>query len=157
MTTFSKDSFGHYVIVCNFRILPWWFNKSDPHAKESTDWQWSPVHPNLFVPEVQPRSKSPEPPIIWESSEDIATIVKLLRSMGCRMDEVKMVEPMKKTSGSQPKQSVPSDNRSFISEKSEAGENTQHVEQKGSKVKKFSYTGSAVCCRRRSAGLCGRP
>ena len=51
---------------------------------------------------------------------------------------------MKKTSGSQPKQSVPSDNRSFISEKSEAGENTQYVEQKGSKVKKFSYTGGAV-------------
>ena len=70
--------------------------------------------------------------------------MKLLRSMGCRMDEVKMVEPMKKTSGSQPKQSVPSDNRSFISEKSEAGENTQHVEQKGSKVKKFNYTGGAV-------------
>merc|ERR1719167_897443 len=51
---------------------------------------------------------------------------------------------MKKTSGSQSKQSVPSDNRSFISEKSEAGENMQHVEQKGSKVKKFSYTGGAV-------------
>merc|ERR1719400_2764249 len=55
---------------------------------------------------------------------------------------------MKKGSGaSQPvKQSVASDNsRSFISERSEASENTQHhVEQKGSKVKKFSYTGGVA-------------
>jgi len=143
---FQRGKITHhgYNTDASGRILPWWFNKSDPHAKESSDWRWAPVHPNLFVPEVPPRSKSPDPPIIWETSEDIATIVKLLRSMGCRMDEVKVVEPTKKTSGSQSKQSVPSDNRSFISEKSEAGENMQHVEQKGSKVKKFSYTGGAV-------------
>jgi len=77
----------------------------------------TPVHPNLFVPELPPVTKCPDPPPVWETDEDIAAIVKLLRSMGCRMDEARMVEPMKKGSGtSQPvKQNVASDSRSFIS------------------------------------------
>ena len=139
--------FEFLVIVCTCRILPWWFNKSDPNARDSSDWCWTPVHPNLFVPELPPMTKCPDPPPVWETDEDIAAIVKLLRSMGCRMEEARMVEPMKKGSGaSQPvKQNVTSDSRSFISERSEASENTQHhVEQKGSKVKKFSYTGGVA-------------
>jgi hypothetical protein len=137
------------------RILPWWYNKSDPRARDASDWRWKSVHPDLYVPENPARSKSPAPTPVWETAEDIMAIVQLLRSMGCRMEEVKTVDTKKQTiqaasgfsNDNRSKQTIQAassfsnDNRSFISEKSEQSENSQQVELKGTKCKKFSYTG----------------
>ena len=72
------------------RILPKWHNKNDPRSRDSSDWRWKPVHPDLYLPDFPPRGTSPEPPPIWETQEDIMLLVKWLRSMGCRVTHVEM-------------------------------------------------------------------
>jgi len=154
---FQRGNIVHngYVSDSSGRILPWWFNKSDPHAVDATGWCWKAVHPELYIPNIPDTgrggAKTPEGPLIWETTEHLVSVVKMLRSMGCRMEEVKMIESAKKPSSSQPVLAPinVNNNKSFASEKteekswvkSETSENIQQEQQKGSKVKKFSYTG----------------
>lgn len=122
---------------------------------DATGWCWKAVHPELYIPNIPDTgrggAKTPEGPLIWETTEHLVSVVKMLRSMGCRMEEVKMIESAKKQSSSQPVLAPinVNNNKSLASQKteekswvkSETSENIQQEQQKGSKVKKFSYTG----------------
>jgi len=74
-----------YITDCSGRILPLWYNQSDPRSEDSTDWRWTPVHPDLYVPNIPPDVASPDPPPVWESLDDIRMLIEFLRSMGCKV------------------------------------------------------------------------
>ena len=99
---FEKGNMNHrgYNTDCSGRILPLWYNQSDPRAQDSSDWRWSPVHPDLYVPNIPPEVAGPDPPPVWESMEDIRMLIEYLRSMGCRVEHVQEISG-KKTVGYQ--------------------------------------------------------
>ena len=39
------------------RILPKWHNKNDPRSRDSSDWRWKPVHPDLYLPDFPPEAQ----------------------------------------------------------------------------------------------------
>jgi len=90
---FEKGSITHrgYNTDASGRILPLWYNKIDPKARDSSDWRWRPVNPDLYVPNIPPEQDSPDPPPVWESIEDIQRLVEWLRSMGCMVEHVKEI------------------------------------------------------------------
>ena len=87
---FVKGKIVHrnYNVDGTGRILPMWYNKSDPRSRDSRDWSWKPVHPDLHEPDFPPRGKSPEPTPVWEKEEDIHRLIKWLRSLGCHVSQV---------------------------------------------------------------------
>jgi len=137
---FNKGQIVHrgYVSDTFARILPWWYNPTDPNARDSSDWRWKSVHPDLFVPELAARSKSPDPPPVWETTEDIRALILLLRSMGSRVEDEVAVDNRK--TGNISASSLGTDNKSYINQKSETRENTYQAEQKNTNVKKSSST-----------------
>ena len=145
---FQKGKITHhgYNTDATGRILPKWHNKKDPRSRDSSDWRWRPVHPDLYVPEFPARCQSPEPVPVWETKEDILQLIRWLRSMGCKVPEAEAKEAKE---GQQPpprpalpKMKEPIDkvqtlNNNTIQENSYAQENQT---KKQSKVQKFSYT-----------------
>ena len=129
------------------RILPKWHNKKDPRSRDSSDWRWRPVRPDLYVPEFPARCQSPEPVPVWETKEDILQLIRWLRSMGCKVPEAEAKEAKE---GQQPpprptlpKMKEPIDkaqtlNNNTIQENRYAQQDNQTKKQ--SKVQKFNYT-----------------
>ena len=87
---FEKGKIVHrnYNVDGTGRILPMWYDKSDPRSRDSRDWSWKPVHPDLYEPDFPPRGKSPESTPAWEKEEDIDRLIKWLRSLGCHVSQV---------------------------------------------------------------------
>jgi len=76
-----------YVTDNSGRVLPLWYNKSDPRGRDSSDWTWKSVYPNLFIPDVPRRSRSPTPTPTWETENDIRQLIAWLRSLGNHNEE----------------------------------------------------------------------
>ena len=89
---FEKGKIVHrnYNVDGTGRILPKWHNKSDPRSRDSRDWRWRSVQPDLYEPEFPPRVRSPEPTPVWEKAEDISRLIKWLRSLGCNVAQVEV-------------------------------------------------------------------
>jgi len=85
---------GYKTDACG-RICPWWFNPSDSRARDSSDWTWKSIHPDLFVPNIPARGQSPTPTPVWETLDDIKTLIAWLRSMGCSFDQVELSSQQK--------------------------------------------------------------
>jgi len=130
---FEKGSIVHrgYNTDCSGRILPRWYNQEDPRAKDSSDWRWTPVHPDLYVPDIPQEVASPDPPPVWESLEDIQMLIEWLRSMGCRVSHAEEIRQDGKKHDLTNLAIIKND-RDNVSEIHEKNENTQ-------KIKKFSY------------------
>ena len=137
---FQKGKIVHhgYVSDASGRILPKWHNQQDPRSRDSSDWRWKPVHPDLYVPDLPPRSSSPEPPPIWETQDDIVRLIKWLRSMGCRVSHVEL------KTNEQQKQTKSAATKSNTAIKQTQNTKTEYEQQsekkKQSQVQKFSYT-----------------
>ena len=143
---FQKGKITHhgYNTDASGRILPKWHNKKDPRSRDSSEWLWRPVHPDLYIPDMPPYCTSPDPPPIWETKEDIIALIKWLRSMGCRVSHVEM----KDTNNKQIVQSSKSNNainKQARQEYDYESFSQQHQEQQASskkqnQIQKFSYT-----------------
>ena len=69
------------------RILPWWYNQSDPRCPDPHKMNYGPVRPLLKEPRPQPPYvEGPPAPPVWESKEAIAELYKLLDSVGCKLE-----------------------------------------------------------------------
>ena len=142
---FQKGKITHhgYNTDAMGRILPKWHNKKDPRSRDSSDWRWKPVHPDLYVPEFPARCQSPEPVPVWETKEDILQLIRWLRSMGCKVLEAEAKEgqqsqqPPARPALPKMKEPIETQHNNTIHENSYAQENQT---KKQSKVQKFSYT-----------------
>eukprot|EP00090_Calanus_glacialis_P010651 TRINITY_DN19094_c0_g1_i3.p1 TRINITY_DN19094_c0_g1~~TRINITY_DN19094_c0_g1_i3.p1 ORF type:complete len:1028 (-),score=301.07 TRINITY_DN19094_c0_g1_i3:126-3209(-) len=137
-TKFEAGEIIHrgYNTDCSGRILPLWYNQADQRARDSSDWRWKPVHPDLYVPDIPPEVASPDPPPVWESLDDIRMLIEYLRSMGCRVsheEEIRQYE--KKDDLGNIAHVKVKDNKDTISEKCEKKETHQN--------KKFNYLASS--------------
>ena len=143
-SVFQKGNIQHhgYKSDISGRILPVWKNKADPRSRDSFDFNWKPVHPDLYVPDVPPRCKSPPAPPVWELDEDIKRLVDYLNSMGCRVPFVPVIQNMKSSSTkqiqNQPKQLVKQD-QTYTNTVFEAKQKTNQYSKQNSKIEKFSY------------------
>ena len=108
---FKKGDIKHYGYNSDIsgRILPVWRNVKDPRSRDSSEFHWRPVHPDLYVPEQPARCQSPDPPPVWETEEDIKNLIAWLNSLGCnvtateiRQDNIK--KATKKSSNTQMEQ-----------------------------------------------------
>ena len=133
---FEKGKIVHrnYNVDGTGRILPLWQNMSDPRARDSSDWRWTPVHPDLYEPQFPPRARSPEPTPVWEKPEDISRLIKWLRSLGCRVTQVEI-----SASGESKQQQSLSNITANTETVSHSQHSAQQSKQAGSAVKKFSY------------------
>ncbi len=98
---FAAGEVSHTGYVCDDggRILPWWFNASDPNAKDPHAMNYRPVHPDLKDPRPQPPVvEGPPCPHVWESHEAIEELYKLLDTVGCRIEitDVRTAQTMTK-------------------------------------------------------------
>ena len=142
---FQKGKITHhgYNTDAMGRILPKWHNKKDPRSRDSSDWRWKPVHPDLYVPEFPARCQSPEPVPVWETKEDILQLIRWLRSMGCKVLEAEAKEgqqsqqPPPRPALPKMKEPIETQHNNTIHENNYAQENQT---KKQSKVQKFSYT-----------------
>ena len=142
---FQKGKITHhgYNSDVSGRILPKWHNKKDPRSRDSSDWRWRSVHPDLYIPALPERSRSPDPPPVWETKEDLVMLVKWLRSMGCKVMELKFDKSEMKNEKSQrneKSQLATSKSNTTIEETTYSGVEKQTQQQKKSQVQKFSYT-----------------
>ena len=146
-SVFKKGKFDHHGYKSDVigRILPVWQNKTDPRSRDSSNFKWNPVHPDLFVPEIPERCKSPFAPPVWETDEDIKMLVAFLNGMGCRAPHA--VEVIPKQSAKKKTKEAPVYNRSNINEQNAAQAEQLNQSQstvtktghQSSKIEKFSY------------------
>jgi len=89
-SVFKKGKIEHHGYKSDMqgRILPVWQNKQDPRSRDSSDFHWQPVHPDLFVPDIPDSCKSPDGPPVWESDEDLKKLIALLTGMGCNVPKL---------------------------------------------------------------------
>jgi len=119
------------------RILPVWFNESDPNAVNSINWSFSPVIPELTDPPSRPpRTDSPPCPHVWEDHQTIGELIELLKSMGCRITMENLERNLESLSNKTPIKKV--ENRQYNTSQSEATQAVNHQKQK-STVEKYSY------------------
>lgn len=140
---FQKGKIVHhgYNSDTSGRILPKWHNRKDPRSRDSSDWRWKPVHPDLYIPALPERSRTPEPPPVWETKEDIIMLVKWLRSMGCKVMEMHFDKNEKSESRNEKRQQLAtSKSNTAIEETTYSQVEKQTSSQKKSQVQKFSYT-----------------
>ena len=139
-SVFKKGNYQHHGYVSDAlgRILPVWYNPADPRARDSSMFKWKPVHPDLFVPEIPPRSQSPSAPPVWEKDEDIKVLISLLNSMGCRVANVTEIRQAKLGNKQQQTRQSEATN-SHIEMHTEAQKTTSKHTQQTSKIEKFSY------------------
>jgi len=116
------------------RILPVWQNKKNPNSKDSSDFHWQSVHPDLFVPNLPERCKSPDGPPIWESDEDLKKLIALLTSMGCQMPKIAEIRKTDAINKNQQKSQ-----NSYVEVHSEEKRHMSQQMQQNFKAEKHSY------------------
>ena len=131
-SVFKKGDIKHFGYNSDMsgRILPIWRNSQNPNSKDSSDFRWRPVHPDLYVPEIPQRCECPDPPPIWESEEDIKNLIAWLHSLGCNVNATEIRQDKTKKS-----KKASNSSRTNIEQAMQA----QPASKKDSKVDKFSY------------------
>ena len=142
---FKKGKFEHHGYKSDIigRILPVWQNEKDPKSRDSSKYKWIPVHPDLFVPEIPARIKSPDAPPIWESDEDIKLLAAFMNSMGSRVHnaiEISQPAPIRKRQREEQLRNNINikETRSFQEQQEEQHQKSQ-ISASSSKIEKFSY------------------
>jgi hypothetical protein len=146
-STFKKGQIEHrgYSLDTAGWIRPVWRSERDVRSGSGwDDLRWRPVHPDLWVPELPARSKSPPAPPVWESDDDLRQLFALLSSMGC--SRVPNATEIRTDRQQQPQRSAAW--RKDASHRQQEIENDesryseevhQQTTRKTSKVDKFSY------------------
>lgn len=145
-SVFKKGDIKHYGYRSDIsgRPLPIWINPNDPRAKDSSDLNWRPVHPDLYIPEIHDMGECPDPPPVWESEEDIKNLIAWLNTMGCNVTATEIKQDNKKA-----KQAVKKEN-SYLNQdqikktnenvkKSYEQSSEASTSKQQSKIDKFSY------------------
>ena len=86
---FMPGSITHHGMVSDTigKIPPWWYNESDPRAKDPNQMKYGPVRPSLKEPRPQPPYvEGPPCPHEWESHEAIEELYKILDKVGCKLE-----------------------------------------------------------------------
>ena len=140
-SVFQKGKFDHrgYKSDTAGRILPIWRNTKDPRSRDSSDLAWRPVHPDLFVPDLPQRCKSPDAPPVWETEEDIKKLIIFLNSMGCQLNSIVAEIKAEKLGSNFKQQGRKESNRTTNTAVTSESINDNISKQSKKKVDKFSY------------------
>lgn len=89
----GKIAHSGYVCDSGGKIPPWWFNQSDPNARDPDAMHYRSVRPDLKDPRPQPPYvEGPPCPHEWESHESIEELYKILDKVGCKMEYTNLKE-----------------------------------------------------------------
>ena len=137
-SVFKKGKMEHrgYKSDVAGRILPVWRNIGDPRSRDTSDLNWRPVHPDLFVPELPRRCKSPDSVPVWETDDDIKKLVEFLNSMGCQLKTLVAEIRSEKLGNNYNQRNRKESSKSNAEMHSET---FKTASKQGSKVDKFSY------------------